>query len=163
VSRETFLYAANIVLPAAAHLLPEKLNAPAAQSMLLAIGLQESQFFYRTQVAGIARGFWQFEPNGVRAVLRHTLTRPIIEPILDRLCYPKTVEAVYQAITHHDPLACVMARLLMWSSPLELPGADDPQAGWTLYVDNWRPGRPRRSDWNENFRRAWDPVGVIDA
>ena len=53
--------------------LPARMRSREAVVMLLAIGLQESLFKYRRQMAnGPARGFWQFEKmGGVAGVLQH--------------------------------------------------------------------------------------------
>ena len=56
--------------------LPARMRSREAVVMLLAIGLQESLFRYRRQMAnGPARGFWQFEKmGGVAGVLQHRTT-----------------------------------------------------------------------------------------
>ncbi len=62
-------------------LLPARMNTPAADCMLLAIGLQESRFVHRRQIGGPARGFWQFEKGtrasrgGVWGVFLHAASR----------------------------------------------------------------------------------------
>ena len=46
-------------------LLPAKMTSPQAEVMLLAIGLQESQFEHRCQLGnGPAKSFWQGEQGG---------------------------------------------------------------------------------------------------
>ena len=137
------------VAPALA-LFPPKLTSPAARVMLLAIGLQESRFIYRRQIAGPARSFWQFEKGGgVRGVMTHPSTTALCRV----LCRARSVEfdinAVYPAMEFDDVLGAGMARLLLYSDPTPLPAINDPQAAWDCYVRNWRPGKPHRATWDE--------------
>jgi hypothetical protein len=152
----TTQYIHRIVIPAAFKLLPLKMGAREAHAELLAIGLQESRFKHRVQVMGPARGFWQFESGGgVRGVLEHKATRDIAHGIAHRLGYESTPADCFAAIQHNDILAAVFARLLLWSSPMPMPGAGNALAGWRLYLSTWRPGRPHPETWDEYFGRAW--------
>lgn len=154
-------------IPAALALLPGRMDSPAARAMLLSIGLQESKFQHRVQVpGGPAHGFWQFEKGGgVKGVLEHPITVPIITPILDLLCYHAVTSACYEAIVHNDVLACVFARLLLWTDPRALPSEREPAKGWAIYVAQWRPGAVTRGTpadvarlkqiWNAHFAEGW--------
>lgn len=147
-------------IPAALSLLPGRMDSPAARAMLLAIGLQESAFSARVQSGpGPAHGFWQFESGGgVKGVLTHGSTKVTIAPILRELCYLPDVDECYHAIVDNDVLACVFARLLLWTVPGALPGPDESDKGWTQYMTGWRPGKPHRQTWDANFIEGWRMV-----
>lgn len=143
------------IIPAAMSLLPIEMNTGPAHVMLLAIGLQESRFAFRRQVGGPARGFWQFEHGGgVRGVLRHEATAPLIGRAIDVLQYD--ADECFDAIEHNDVLACVFARLLLWTHPGPLPL--EPAAAWAYYLATWRPGKPRAETWDDCYQRAVDLV-----
>lgn len=145
----------SYIIPAAYELLPEKMASPEATAMLLAIGLQESRFEARRQVpVAHARGFWQFERGGVRGVLTHHSTKQHIVDVLKKLKYPAE-EDIYIALPHNDILACVMARLLLWTLPHRMPTKDEAELGWKMYTDGWRPGKPHPEKWAGNFKKAW--------
>lgn len=156
------------VIPQALSLLPPAMDSPAARAMLLAIGLQESEFLYRFQGAqtssrkddGPAGGFWMFEPAGVRACLHHRHVQgPIIEAAA-ALRYPNLRDAdpefIVAVLDDNDVLACVFARCLLWTHAHDLPANGEQDEGWRQYVELWRPGRPRRAVWPGNFAEAWN-------
>lgn len=135
----------------------------AARVMLLSIGLQESRFEHRKQIGGPARGFWQFENGGgVKGVLTHVASSKEIERILARLEISKT--DVYTAIAWHDPLAAVMARLLLYTDrrPLPSPYASSEDA-WQYYLSIWRPGKPHRDSWDACHKQAVDLIKYTNA
>jgi len=150
-------HVAERTIPAALDLLPGKMASAPARAMLLAIGLQESGFKARIQMPrGPAHGWWQFEKNGgVAGVLEHPLTAPIITPICDLLVYPATTIACYAAIVDNDVLAACFARLLLWTDPRALPKANESAKGWSIYLAQWRPGKPHRETWALHFAEAW--------
>jgi hypothetical protein len=151
-------YLRQYIVPAAYAVLPPKLNIPAATALLLAIAQQESDGLRRRQLGGPARGFWQFERGGIAGVRSHHLTGELLEEACRRLCYPRpiSVDDAYVAIEHNDVLACVFARLLLYTLPQALPGADEPDRGWDCYYAAWRPGTPRPEPWRANFARGWE-------
>lgn len=152
----TFRYIHDLVMPAALGMLPAKMGTTPARAELMAIGLQESRFVYRTQQPeGPARSFWEFERIGVKGVLSHPATRDLATQVLRTLSYEATIDTAYEAIEHNDILACVFARLLLWSSPRALPEREDVQGGWTLYVACWRPGKERKDTWEEFYTSGW--------
>lgn len=146
-------------IPSAMAMLPGRMDTPEAKAMLLAIGLQESRFRHRVQVGGPAHGFWQFESGGgIKGVLAHASSRPFILPVCATLCYPAKQKECYEAVTHNDTLACVFARLLLWTVPGVLPTMNEPGKGWAQYLSGWRPGKPHPSTWSQHFSHAWTIV-----
>lgn len=141
-------------------LLPARMDTPAARVMLLAIGLQESRFVHRRQIGGPARGFWQFEKGsrasrgGVWGVYLH----PASKGLLAVLCKARSVasdpDAVYAALEYDDVLAAGVARLLLWTDPKALPAIGDADAGWSLYLRTWRPGKPHPKTWPALYAQA---------
>lgn len=157
-----FIY--RYIIPATYALLPGKMTSVEATAMLLAIGLQESGFIARQQGGtwnhpgdGPAMSWWQFELNGgVKELLTNPTTKPILNPILALLGYPDhTPVAIHEAMEHNDVLACVMARLLLWIDSAPMPPRTNARAGWTIYLRNWRPGKPHPDEWPDNFDHAW--------
>lgn len=149
------------ILPAVFDLLPTRMASPAAQAMLLAIALQESRCKNRRQMPiGPARGFWQFEIAAVVGVRQHLATRDHYSAALVSLAYDSRTPTrdVLAALEHNDILAGVLARLLLWTLPGELPGRDGVEEGWRQYLEAWRPGRPRLETWEDSFGRAWMAV-----
>lgn len=145
------------ILPCAYSVLPAPMASEAATRLLLAIGVQESGFEHRHQIGGPAVGFFQFEQaGGVRGVLSHPQTRQPIRDALKALRYSPDAStwSCFDAIRHNDVLACVFARLLLWTLPDPLP--TDAQTGWSQYRAAWRPGKPRLSDWSESWRKAME-------
>lgn len=139
-------------------LLPDQFDLPAARAMLIAIGLQESRFRYRTQIGGPARGYWQFEMAGIVGVMYHNATKTILTDLCEKLHLPYNATVHYGLVAYYDALACVYARLLLWSLPHHLPGPEEFDAAWQQYLDTWRPGRPHQETWNEFYRQAWEMV-----
>lgn len=148
----------QFTLPAAYSLLPPQMESKEASAMLLAISLQESGAEHRRQVNGSARGFWQFERAGVRAVLTHPRSEAHVARATKALCYFPTAERIHGVIEHNDTLAAVCARLLLWTLPVPLPGRADRVMSWGQYTAAWRPGKPRPETWAEHFAAAWELV-----
>ena len=147
------------VIPAALDLLPSRMDTPEAKAMLIAMGLQESRFDHRKQLGGPAHGFWQFEKNGgVRGVIEHPVVGPILVPVLETLNYERLTTQCYEAIVHNDILACVFARLFLYTAPGRLPQQGEAELGWQNYVKTWRPGKPHRRTWDAFFSEAWRVV-----
>lgn len=157
-------------LPAALSLLPPEMDSAAARALLLTIGLQESGFLHRRQLPrteggplGPARSLWQFEA-GARSALaglkRLPNTQPHLSRALEFLRYPAaphlTVSVLQHLTEHNDTLACVCARLLLWTDRRALSGPSKPLEGWEIYLRCWRPGQPRRDSWDEYYRIAWN-------
>lgn len=151
-------YVVDVVLPATLRALPSKMNSTEACALLVAIALQESGLVFRRQIGGPARGFWQFEMGGLKGVMTHLATRPIIEELLRNMQYGLSTQISYDAIEDNDVLACAFARLLLWTNSKPLPKANDAEGAWQYYLFCWRPGAPRRADWTENFSSGWAAV-----
>lgn len=146
------------IYKATAALLPANLDSPNAKAMLMAIAMQESRWDERRQIGGPARGFWQFELGGIRGVLAHKASAPLIGSVLDRLDYDHKPETSYAAIEHNDVLAFAYARCLLWTLPGALPNRVEVDKGWDQYTDAWRPGKPYRKTWDAFYKQAWDLV-----
>ncbi|WP_349569360.1 hypothetical protein [Azotobacter salinestris] len=154
---------AAAIAPAFA-LLPARMNSPQAETLLLAIGLQESGLAHRRQIGGPARGFWQFEQGGgVRGVLQHPLSRPYAVAICDARSVFPAAPAVYAALEHDDILAAAFARLLLWTDPAPLPAVGEVAKSWDYYQCCWRPGKPHRNRWDACYAQAMDALssGVL--
>lgn len=145
-------------LPLALEILPSEMKSPEAAALLVAIGWQESRFEARLQVGGPARGFWQFELGGVKAALGPRANREAFDVAAARLGYqkPMLANAVFSAIAHHDVLACVLARLLLWNLPESLPTREQREEGWSQYERAWRPGKPKPETWPFAWAIGWD-------
>lgn len=138
-------------------MLPAKFDSPEARALLVAIGLQESRFKYRRQIGGPARSFWQAESGGgFRGILFHAATKALARDILTRTGYGEPDESDFQAIEHNDILACIGARLLLYTHPERLPERDEPLRGWDYYIHTWRPGKPHFHTWSEFYKQAWE-------
>ncbi|TBU86796.1 hypothetical protein [Phytopseudomonas dryadis] len=146
---------AHAITPALS-LLPARMSSASAEIMLLAITQQEDPDQRRRQwPTGPARGLWQFERGGgVRGVLNHAASSAHAWAV----CAARGVEpdpaAVWAALEHDDVLAAAFARLLLWTDPKPLPGANDPAGGWSLYERTWRPGRPHPERWAGRYAAA---------
>lgn len=158
----TIDYLFRRVIPAAFDLLPPKMRSPQATAMLLAIALQESGAKHRRQVGGPARGFWQFERAGVAGVRQHSATHDHLAAAMVTLRYAptSTTANLQQALADNDVLACVFARLLLWTLPDALPASNEPAIAWHQYISAWRPGKPHPSVWPSVYRAAWEIVNV---
>lgn len=143
------------VIPTAYALLPDKMKSVEATAMLLATGLQESRMTYRRQIGGPARGLWQFESGGGwRGVLWHQQTRAIALGVLKELNYSE--DPGYETLALDDILACVFARLLLWTHPFALPDKGESGYAWNYYLNLWRPGKPHPETWPGFYEQAWE-------
>lgn len=155
-------YIREQVIPCSMGLLPEKFDSFEARAMLLAIGLQESRFEHRKQIGGPAHGFWQFElGGGVRGVrgliFRKAETKALAKSVLLNIGYQDaTVVERYEAIVHNDVLACLFARILLYSHPDSLPSRGNAEEAWQYYLWTWRPGKPHRQTWDKFYAQAWE-------
>jgi len=136
-------------------LLSADLDTPEARAMLVAIGLQESEFKHRKQVGGPARGFWQFERSGVAGVLSHQSTSKMIAAACELIRLPPYTDLCYGIIAYHDAFACCLARSLLYTYPAPLPREGDIQEAWNQYLATWRPGKPRPGTFAGNYENAW--------
>jgi hypothetical protein len=140
-------------------ILPPSMASPQAWHQMLAAGLQESGLCARCQVLpgggrGPAHGLWQNELGGVRAVMGNALTRDHAATLCAARSVAVDAQAVWQAMESDDVLAAGFARLLLWADSKPLPEDHEQDAGWVLYLDAWRPGKPRPQDWPANWARA---------
>jgi hypothetical protein len=159
---------AEFTLPAAFMLLPPVLDSPEARALVLAIGLQESDYRDRVQKPqqvgwrpGPARGFWQFERGGgaCTGLLERERTRPLVERVCEVLRYDVDPQGLWEGAQHNDVLACALARLLLFSLPHRLPTRDQPELAWAQYLEAWKPGRAHPDKWPRCHWHAWSLVG----
>jgi hypothetical protein len=135
-------------------LLPGYMVSDAARVMLLSIAGQESNWEKRAQVNGPAKGYWQFEPAGVEAVLKQTAT--IAYGLLETSNVPVT--DAFAAIQYNDPLACAFARLLLWFDSSPLPAIGSASEAFEYYVGCWKPGKPDKTRWGPAYSTACSTV-----
>lgn len=128
-----------------------------ARVLVMAIAGQESAWSWRRQNGGPARSYWQFERNGgVAEVLQKTPKQ--MKAVCDYWDVPPTLNDIFEAMAWHDPLACTMARLLVWQDPRPLPALGDKKGAWDYYLRNWRPGMPHPEAWEGNYNRAFEAM-----
>jgi len=139
-------------------LLPARMDSAEARALMLSIALQESRLLYRRQIGGPARGYTQFEKGGIGGVLMHSASSVPAMQLCEALDIASTTDSIYQAIEFNDVLCAGLTRLLLWTSPMVLPGLHDPERGWELYAETWRPGRPHRVTWDMFYAHAWETV-----
>ncbi len=154
-------------------LLPAKMTSPQAELMLLAIGLQESELKHRRQHGnGPARSLWQGEQGGGMVAGLLGFHNQDVQDLVRGLCavrgVPAQPRAVWEAIEHDDVLAAGLARLLIYTDPARLPGLDDEEGAWQLYLRTWRPGAftrgtaakraELRQKWAKNYAQALEVV-----
>jgi hypothetical protein len=150
-------YHARYTLPAAFSLLAPDTDSDAARALVLAIGLQESDFLARRQHGdGPARGYWQFELIAITDLLQRPTTGPALRRVVQALHYPALdARGIHALLEHHDVLAAACARLTLWTLPFPLPPRNDADLGWQQYEAAWKPGRPRRAKWASSYASAW--------
>jgi hypothetical protein len=126
-----------------------------AKAMMFAIPMQESRWDARRQIGGPARGFAQFELPGIRGVLNHKASGPLIRSVLDRLDYDYKPETSFTAIEHNDVLCLAYMRCLLFTLPDALPERGETEEAWEQYLESWRPGAPRHATWADFYKQAW--------
>ena len=129
-----------------------------AHVLLLAIAGQESDWTARVQSGnGPAHSFWQFErAGGVRGVIHHPVTGPIIKTICTADGVACEEHAAWEKMgkADGDNLSVCMARLLLFTDQAAIPPPDDEDATWNYYERNWRPGKPHRQGWPARIQAA---------
>ena len=150
------------ILAEALTLLPPAMNSAQARVQLVAIGLQESRLTARRQLVGNpprpigpAKGLWQFERGGgCKGVVEHAASRYWMHSVCKARGVDFTATAIWNAIETDDVLACVAARLLLFTDPRRLPALGDADDAWRLYIRTWRPGKPHRATWPALYAQA---------
>lgn len=149
----------NAVDPAMV-LLPDPMDSRRARVQLAATMLQESRGIDRHQIGGPAHGLWQFEQGtrksrgGVWGVYLHEASAPHLRRACSLLRCDFDPVAIYTDIEFDDVLACVVARLLLWTDRQPLPAIGDTPGAWDYYLRNWNPGKPKPGKWPLNYSRA---------
>lgn len=102
----------------------KRLNAPAAERLLLGTAVYESNLRYMRQRGGPAKSLFQIEPATFVDVWGWLTAQSSLLPIVvQRLCFSGTPALDQYAGNQH--LACAIARLIYWRSHDPLPAADD--------------------------------------
>lgn len=138
------------------HGIPDTL---AARRLILAIAMQESGLRHRRQVgadgseSGPASSFVQFEKGGgCKGVLTHgSVKEAMLKACADFNLTP-TPEGLWEAMRYNDVVACIAARLLIYTLPSMLP--ERQELGWQQYINAWRPGKPHPEKWSTNWSAA---------
>jgi hypothetical protein len=138
-------YVRSAVLPAALSMLPPHMDSIEARAMLLAIGMQESRFKYRRQMRGPALSFWQAEATGGFRGLSTIRPRRARAWRAQAHGVRRTGSRDFQALEDNDILACIGARLLLWTHPKALPEGDA-SAAWHHYIDVLAPRQAASRD-----------------
>ncbi|HGY9618030.1 TPA: hypothetical protein ACOJNU_000085 [Pseudomonas putida] len=122
-------------------MLPQQMGTRPAKVILHAINLQENPTRLEQQVKGPARGDYQFEKGGgVIGVMTHCSVKARAQDACRARGVAFNADSIYLAIGRDPILAAALARLLLWTDPKPLPGANDEQGAWELYLRVWRPG-----------------------
>lgn len=139
-------------------LMPDKYRGARVDVMLLAIAGQESGLRQRRQLLGKmalgkGRGLWQMEPRTAGLVYDNWTDVGLIQKKLGLryVDWPHWLES-------DDRAGCMLARGDLWCNPEPLPNVDDDQAAWDYYIETWRPGKPRPTDWAANYQAALDAI-----
>lgn len=150
-------------------ILPPNMASDRATLMLLAIGLQESRFAYRRQLAdGPARGFWQFEQGtarskgGVWGVYLHRASAEQLRVVCRARDVSLDPKAIWAQLEHDDVLAAAVARLLLWTHHAPLPAIGAESEAWSYYLNLWRPGKPHPETWPELYQRALRALRILN-
>jgi hypothetical protein len=140
----------------AAHGIPD---SPQARRFMLAIALQESGLAHRRQVSpggaeeGPAASYWQFERGGgCKGVLTHRAAAPHMRRVCEDYNVEPTAQGLWEAMRYNDIVAASAARLLIFTLPGDLPATAD--QGWEQYTEAWRPGKPHKATWPNNWNLA---------
>lgn len=143
-------------------LLPPKLNSPEASLLVYAFGYQESSYEARQQIikkdgklvqAGPAVSWWQMEKGGgIAGVLRHEASKDMALAVCKARGVQPTSAAVWEAMRTDDVLGAAFARLLIYTNPHRLPKIGDSGAAWALYLNEWRPGKPKPDKWPTSYK-----------
>lgn len=158
------------VRPALARMEP-KFQGSAAECMLTAIPTQESDFRSLYQIGkdgraihNLARGFYQFEMTGVRAVIRHPSCRWLAPFLVKNGFLTPTPEVIHFALPGSSSLQVWLARANLWWYPHSLvePVLDfeHEEAAWQQYLEIWRPGKPHRELWGRAWKLAVEAVNI---
>lgn len=144
----------QILTPAFQLMADARFDKPQARVQAVAIALQETALRNRIQQPnGPARSYWQFERNGgVAEVMVHAATGPRLRPIVTLLNYNFDKHQLHDVMAHNDLLAACMARLLIYIDPRPLPTTA--AQGWEQYLARWRPGKPHKATWQDNWDNA---------
>jgi hypothetical protein len=133
--------------------MPATIDTLDSRVQMMATAGQESAWYFRLQVGGPARGFWQCETESVQSVLQSKTTGPWLTAVCSLLSVSTDVATVYEAIAWCDPLAYAIGRGILLMDPLPIP-SNNPTSGYQCYIRNWRPGAPIPDTWDSFYETA---------
>lgn len=145
-------------------------DSPEAACQLLAQGMHESGYRYRYQrdslgreLPTLARGYWQFELDGVRAATTHRANGWIGGKLADLGYGGADDRALHHAVAHSELLMLLLARAMLWWVPEALPAIGDRDGAYAYYLRAWNPGARRKDAWGRDYARACALFEVVPA
>jgi hypothetical protein len=141
-------------------LLPGYMVSDASRVALLAIAGVETAWSKRAQIVSEgpppAVSYWQFQKNGLDGVMTAHGS------LLSAACATLDIAPAeaFAAIRYNDALACVAARLLLWTDPDPMPAIGDATGCWNYYLRGWRPGKPDVTRWTPVYATAVSAVAA---
>ena len=150
----------QIIIPALKHLAKydPAMHIDSAVELLIGIAAHESKGgFYLHQVGGPALGIYQIEPATHRDVWDNYIRlRPRLQPVVLESATNQSgfVQREHDLI-HNLFYSTVIARLLIWRAPDDLPGADDIWALAAYWKKYWNTelGKGKIDDFVDNYER----------
>lgn len=144
-------------------LLREPYTGLRAEVALVVIALQESRLLDRWQIGGgPGRSWWQVEPQTYGAVVQKwAYGRSKLRELglIDKRGLP-IKGAPADILAYSELAACIVARGIMWLDPEPLPAIGDEEECWEMYARRcWRPGKPIKGTWPDNYRLAMHACG----
>lgn len=93
-------------------------------------------------------------------VMRHAASKPLAQKWAALKNLPFDESAIWAALEHDDELACVWARLLLWTDPYSIP--TEVNQAWVCYAERlWRPGKPHPDKWEGYWHTANDTLDLV--
>lgn len=149
-------------------LFPAAWGSTDATVCLLAIGYQESDFESRQQIIkkegklvplGPAVSWWQMERGGgIAGVLSHPVSKAMARVVCEARGVKATSGDVWEAMKKDDVLGAAFARLLLYTNPHRLPAPGKKADTWSLYLREWKPGKPKPGKWDKSYAFALSMV-----
>lgn len=139
---------ADVIVPAFEHL-PSEMDSPEARLIVLATGVQETQYQTRQQVDGPARGLFQAQYNFILDLMHNPASGNHVWNLCGVMGITYGSHAMFDALLRDDPFAACMCRLGFWCDPRPLPDVGDVLGAWGAYERVQRPGKPSYTRWKQ--------------